>query len=205
MRRRRRTSGSSTSFSETTSTPYFLGSRHGYSLRTTTDRAGGDYDRRMSRTRARLAPTLLTVLALLLQLPVAVVLAVNGEAGAVAAGVRIGVAVASPVVFAVFVRWPGRGAAILAALTLLDILLWAASADQAPMTALHGAGPGRWPGGPGGMWTQGFSSPEITPFYAAFLFALVAAMAEGKQIWAIASAAGVWLGSPLFGPLLGIE
>lgn len=159
----------------------------------------------MSRTRARPALTLLTVLALLLQLPFAVVLTVNGDTGAVAGGVRIGVAVASPVVFALFVRWPGRRVATLAALTLLDILVWAASADAGRATAPTGPGPGRWPGGPDGMWTQGFSSPEVTPFYAAFLFALVAAMAAGKQIWAIASAAGVWLGALLFGPLLGIE
>lgn len=55
------------------------------------------------------------------------------------------------------------------------------------------------------MWAQGLTGPEMTPFYAAFLFALVAAMVRGRQIWALAAAAGVWLGALLLGPFFGVD
>lgn len=182
-----------------------------------------DYDRRMSRSRRapaeatdpsrriprrpRLRLVLLSVLALLLQLPFAVLMATRDGADDVAGPVRIAVALLSPAIFLLLPRWPGTRVAITAGLTLLDILLWAALAEPS-VSGAWGHDPIDRPwsgGGPGGMWAQGLTGPEMTPFYAAILFALVAAMVRGRQIWAIASAAGVWLGALVLGPFLGVE
>lgn len=182
-----------------------------------------DYDRRMSRTRRapaeatapsgrdltrpRLRLILLSGLARLLQLPFAAFMSLHTGADATAGTVRIAVAVLSPVIFLLCARWPGPRIAIIAGLTLLDILLWAALAGSGPIGAqIHDPNGGPWSGnGPGGMWAQGLAGPEMTPFYAAFLFGLVMAMVGGRQIWAIASAAGVWLGALLLGPVLAVD
>lgn len=165
-----------------------------------------DPSRRIPR-RPRVRLVLLSVLALLLQLPFAVLMATRDGADDVAGAVRIAVAVVSPALFLLLPRWPGTRVAIIAGLTLLDILLWAALAEPSVSGAwAHDPVDRPWSGGgPGGMWAQGLTGPEMTPFYAAFLFALVAAMVRGRQIWAIASAAGVWLGALLLGPFMGVE
>lgn len=181
---------------------------------------GSDYDQRMSRfrrdpaeandpsrraqRRPRLRLVALSVLALLLQLPFAVFMATHDGA---AGSLRVAVALLSPVIFALCVRWPGPRAAIIAGLTLLDIVVWAAlTSSSIPGAWVHDPSNRPWPGGsPGGMWAQGLTGPEMTPFYAAFLFALIAAMVRGRQIWAIAAAAGVWLGALLLGPFFGVE
>lgn len=146
----------------------------------------------------------LSAIALLLQLPFAIVLAADSDAGIVAGAVRIGVAVSSPLVFLVLARRPGLRVAVLAGLTLLDILVWAALASAAESSSDFGfvAGHGSGNGPP---WSQGFAGPEMTPFYAAYLFAIVAAMLGGQTVPAISAAAGVWLGALLIGPLLGVD
>ena len=182
-----------------------------------------DYHQKMSRTRRapgeptaprgrglhrlRLQLILLSGLALLLQLPFAVFMSTHDSADATAGTVRIIVAGLSPVIFLLCARWPGPRITIIAGLTLLDILLWAALAGSSPTGAqVHESNGRPWSGdGPGGVWAQGLTSPEMTPFYAAFLFGLVAAMIRGRQVWAIASAAGVWLGALLLGPFFGVE
>lgn len=182
-----------------------------------------DYYRRMSRTRrdsaevtapsgrdlhrSRLRLILLSGLALLLQLPFAAFMSTHDGADPTAGTVRIAVAVLSPVILLLCARWPGPRIAIIAGLTLLDILLWAALAGAGPIGAqMHDPNGHPWSGdGPGGMWAQGLTGPEVTPFYAAFLFGLIAAMVRGRQIWAIASAAGVWLGALLLGPVFSVE
>lgn len=152
--------------------------------------------------RARRRRVLLTGVALVLQLPFAVVLAVQTETTQTAMIVRIGTAVLSPAIFLLAARWPGPRAAALAALTLLDILVWA-TLTPAVGTTGHGAGPGPW--GDRGPWSPAQAGPETTPFYAALLFAIVTAMTHGRQLWAIASAAGVWLCALLLGPALGVD
>ncbi|WP_432791067.1 sensor histidine kinase [Brevibacterium sp. K11IcPPYGO002] len=150
------------------------------------------------RTRRRIV--LLTVAAVVLQLPFAIVLAFHTETSAAAMIVRIGTAVVSPAVFLFAARWPGPRVAALAGLVVLDILVWAAATpDSGPGDV--GMRPDAW--GDHGPWSP--AGPGATPFYAAFLFAVVAAMVRGRGLWAIASAVGVWLGSLLLGPLLGIE
>ncbi len=192
------------------------------------------------RGRNRLRLVLLSVLALLLQLPFALVLSLNDGVSSVGAVTRIGVAVVSPLVFLFAQRWPGPRVAILAALTLLDLLVWAASfsliiysaepggggvlraagPDAVGMRPAPGYTPGQEPGtgdgwnegglggGPGsggpGDWAQHLGGPDVTPFYAAFLFALVAAMARGRWVWAVASAGGLWAGALLLDPLFSI-
>ncbi|WP_346035470.1 sensor histidine kinase [Brevibacterium picturae] len=165
-----------------------------------------DPDRRVPH-QLRLRLIALSVLALLLQLPFAVFMATHDGADALVGGVRIAVALLSPVIFLVCARWPGPRVAIIAGLTLVDIVFWAALARSSLSAAwAHGPSNRPWSGeGPGGMWAQDLTGPEMTPFYAAFLFALVVAMVRGRQIWAIASAAGVWLGALLLGPFLGVE
>lgn len=116
--------------------------------------------------------------------------------------VRIGTAVGSPAIFFFAARWPGPRAAALAALVLLDILVWAAATPEAGHVG-HGTGPGPW--GDHGPWPPADAGPGTTPFYAAFLFAVVTAMVRGRQLWAIASATGVWVGCLLLGPMLGID
>lgn len=183
----------------------------------------GDYDQRMSRfrhvpaeangpsrrvlRRPRLRLAALSALALLLQLPFAVFMAAHDGADATAGSVRVAVALLSPVIFLLCVRWPGPRAAIIAGLTLLDIVSWAALASSnIPGAWTHDPSNRPWPEpGPGGMWAQGLTGPEMTPLYAAFLFALVAAMVRGRQIWAIAAAAGVWVGALLLAPFFGID
>ncbi|MDN5657563.1 sensor histidine kinase [Brevibacterium sandarakinum] len=185
--------------------------------------SAGDYDQRMSRSRRapaeasdpdsdrRVPPrprlVALSVLALLLQLPFAVFMATHDGAAALVDGVRIAAALLSPTIFLLCARWPGPRVAIIAGLTLVDIVVWAALARSSISGAWdHDVSNRPWSGdGPGGMWAQGLTGPEMTPFYAAFLFALVVAMVRGRQIWAIASAAGVWLGALLLGPFLGVE
>lgn len=159
------------------------------------------------RHRPRLRLLALSVLALLLQLPFALFMATYAGADALADGVRIAVALLSPMIFLLCARWPGPRVAIIAGLTLVDIVVWAALARSSlPGVLAHGPSSRPWSGeGPGGMWAQGLTGPEMTPFYAAFLFALVVAMVRGHQIWAIASAAGVWLGALLLGPFLGVD
>lgn len=165
-----------------------------------------DSDRR-ARHRPRLRLVALSVLALLLQLPVAVFMATHDGADALVGGVRIAVALLSPVIFLLCARWPGPRVAIIAGLTLVDIVVWAALA-RSSLSGVWAHGPRNRPlsgEGPGGMWAQGLTGPEMTPFYAAFLFALVMAMVRGCQIWAIASAAGVWLGALLLGSFLEVD
>ncbi|WP_240372774.1 sensor histidine kinase [Brevibacterium zhoupengii] len=165
-----------------------------------------DADPRVRR-RPRLLLAALSVLALLLQLPFAVFMATHDGVDALGGGVRIAVALMSPMIFLLCARWSGPGVAIIAGLTLVDIVVWAALAGSSLSSAWgHGPSNGPWSGvGPGGMWTRGLTGPEMTPFYAAFLFALVVAMVRGHQIWAIASAAGVWLGALLLGPFVGVD
>lgn len=182
-------------------------------MRTTS--GAGRYDRRMrsdrpdlraptegSPPRARRRIVLLTVAAVVLQLPFAIVLAAQTDTSAAAMIVRIGTAVVSPAIFFFAARWPGRRAAALAGLALLDILVWAAATPDAGSGG-HGMGPSPW--GDRGPWSPVEAGPGTTPFYAAFLFAVVAAMVRGRQLWAIASAAGVWVGCLLLGPMLGID
>ena len=167
--------------------------------------ASADGRRLLRRPRLRLAA--LSALALLLQLPFALFMSTHEGADATAGAVRVAVAVFSPMIFLLRPRWPGPMVAMIAGLTLLDILLWAGLTESGPARArMRDPDGGPWSGdGPGGMWAQGLTGTEVTPFYAAFLFALVAAMVHGRQIWAIASAAAVWLGALLIGPVLGIE
>lgn len=149
----------------------------------------------------------LSALALLLQFPFALFMSTHDGADATAGTVRITVAVLSPMIFLLWPQRPGPRVAAIAGLTLIDIVLWAALRDSGSIDArMHGWNGGPWSGdGPHGMWAQGLTGPEMTPLYAAFLFALVAALLHGRQIWAIAAAAGVWLGALLIGPFLGIE
>ncbi|UVI36971.1 sensor histidine kinase [Brevibacterium spongiae] len=147
---------------------------------------------------------LLTVAALVLQLPFALWVALQAETAPSASTVRIGAAVVSPALFFLMARWAGPRVAALAALTLLDILVWAAVSPSISIGGIdHGPGNGPW--GERGPWAPALAGEELTPFYAAFLFSVVAAMARGRQLWAIASAAGVWAGSLLLGPVLGID
>lgn len=165
-----------------------------------------DPSRRVLR-RPRLRLVTWSVLALLLQLPFAVFMAAHDGADAAAGSVRVAVALLSPAIFLLCVRWPGPRVAIIAGLALLDIVVWAAlSGTSIPGAWAHDPRNRPWSGdGPGGMWAQGLTGPEMTPFYAAFLFALVAAMVRGRQIWALATATGVWLGALLLGPFFGVE
>lgn len=176
------------------------------SWRAAAEASDPDADRRVRR-RPRLLLVALSVLALLLQLPFAVFMATHDGVDALAGGVRIAVALLSPMIFLLCARWPGPRVAIIAGLTLVDFVVWAALAGSSLSGAWsHGPSNRPWSGeGPGGMWAQGLTGPEMTPFYAAFLFALVVAMVRGHQIWAIASAAGVWLGALLLGPFLGVD
>ncbi|MGO3330208.1 sensor histidine kinase [Brevibacterium aurantiacum] len=176
------------------------------SWRAAAEASDPDADRRVRR-RPRLLLVALSVLALLLQLPFAVFMATHDGVDALAGGVRIAVALLSPMIFLLCARWPGPRVAIIAGLTLVDFVAWAALAGSSLSGAWsHGPSNRPWSGeGPGGMWAQGLTGPEMTPFYAAFLFALVVAMVRGHQIWAIASAAGVWLGALLLGPFLGVD
>ena len=163
-----------------------------------------DSDRRV---RPRLRLVALSVLTLLLQLPVAVFMATYGGADALGGGVRIAVALLSPVIFLLCARWPGPRVAIIAGLTLVDIVVWAVLA-RSSLSGVWAHGPRNrpWSGeGPDGTWEQGLTGPEMTPFYAAFLFALVVAMVRGHQIWAIASATSVWLGALLLGSFLDVD
>ncbi|GAA1926770.1 hypothetical protein GCM10009689_01870 [Brevibacterium antiquum] len=165
-----------------------------------------DADRRV-RHRPRLRLVALSVLALLLQLPFAVFMATYDGADALVGGVRIAVALLSPMIFLLCARWPGPRVAIIAGLTLVDIVVWSAVA-RSSLSGVWAHGPRNrsWSGeGPGGMWAQGLTGPEMTPFYAAFLFALVVAMVRGHQIWAIASASGVWLGALLLGSFFDVD
>ena len=179
----------------------------------TTTSGAGRYHRRMRPERpdrrapaegipprARRRIVLLTVAAVVLQLPFAIVLAVQTETSAAAMIVRIGTAVVSPAIFCFAARWPGPRVAALAGLTLFDILVWAAVTPVSG-SGVYGMGPGTW----GDRGPRSSAGPGTTPFYAAFLFSIVAAMVRGRQLWAIASAAGVWAGCLLLGPVLGIE
>lgn len=139
---------------------------------------------------------------MVLQLPFAIVLAMQTDTSAAAMIIRIGTAVISPAIFFFAARWPGWRVAALAGLTLLDILVWAAATPDSGSGG-YGMGPGAW--GDRGPWSSAEAGPGTTPFYAAFLFSVVAAMVRGRQLWAIASVAGVWAGCLLLGPVLGIE
>lgn len=172
----------------------------------TTAPGAGRYDRRMRPDRpdrrARRRVVLLTVAAAVLQLPFSIVLAAATETSAAAMIIRIGTAVLSPAIFLFAVRWPGPRVAVLAGLVLLDVLVWAAATPD-PGPGSFGMGPGAW--SDRGPWPPAEAGPGTTPFYAGFLFAVVAAIVRGKAFWAIASAAGVWAGCLLLGPLLGID
>jgi len=172
----------------------------------TTASGPGRYDRRMRPgrpdRRARRRVVLLTVAAAVLQLPFAIVLAAATETSAAAMIIRIGTAVLSPAIFLFAARWPGPRVAVLAGLVLLDVLVWAAVTPD-PGPGGFGMGPGAW--SDRGPWSPAQAGPGTTPFYAAFLFAVVAAIVRGNAFWAIASAAGVWAGCLLLGPRLGID
>ncbi|WP_113904994.1 MULTISPECIES: sensor histidine kinase [Brevibacterium] len=184
--------------------------------RTADDDARGEAPRRPVRLRL----ILLSILALLLQLPFAIALSLAADIDPLARIIRIGVAAASPLVFALTQRWPGPRVAILAVLTLLDVLVWAGLAPGGEPEGRHGlgsavdpgfdsgpdgVGPWRGPGGGPWGWDESFGGPETAPFHAAFCFALVAAIVRGRWAWAVASAGGLWLGALIIAPLVAVE
>lgn len=158
---------------------------------------------------------LLTLLALALQFPGAIVMCLVPGVDDEARIVRIGVAILSPLVFFFVHRWPGPRVAILAGLVMVDVLTWVS--NYPPLvydtgSSEHGDSEG-WPwkfggpheGGGPGDWNQFFNGPEQAPIYAAFFLALVWAIARGQWIWAAASAGGLWVGALLLGPVMGVE